>query len=414
MNLFRFPTFLAAALGGAALTFASIAIADTGACIPDPAALMKIPRGPDAPLPDALAARLDAVVRAVLPLAAAPGIIAGVQTPEGRWSAAYGMADPAVGTAMQTGLHTRIGSLTKTFTATLLMKLADNSALSLDDPISAYVEDIPNGEHISLRMLANMTSGLPNYTLTEAFWTDFASDSGRVYAPEDLLSYIATEPPLFEPGTQFDYSNTNTVLLGMVIEQVSGQPIGDTLRAEIIEPLGLGATVWPGRSARMPEPLAHGFTLQGENVSPDAPLDATFWNPSWGWTAGEMISTLDDLMIYGQALASGQGLLREPAQAARLSSIPEHGGYGIGLVCAGGWIGHTGALPGYNTTLYHDANSATTVVVQANSDIPASDCGDMDVLPDNPEGVVCALPATRVFTALSAALGNEFVQSSAD
>ncbi|WP_252737541.1 serine hydrolase [Citreicella sp. C3M06] len=414
MTVFRFPTFFSAALGGAVLTCASMAAADTGVCIPDPAALMKTPMGPDAPLPDAVAAQLDAAVRAALPFAAAPGIIAGVQTPEGRWTAAYGIADPETGRAMQTGLHTRIGSLTKTFTGTLLMQLADSGALSLDDPISAYVEDIPNGERISLRMLANMTSGLPNYTLTDAFWADFAADSGRVYTPEDLLSYIATEPPLFEPGARFDYSNTNTVLLGMVIEQVTGQPIGDTLRTEIIEPLGLGATVWPGRSADLPEPLARGFTLQGDDVSPDAPLEATFWNPSWGWTAGEMISTLDDLLVYGQALASGQGLLSEAAQAERLASIPANGGYGIGLVCAGGWIGHTGSLPGYNTTLYHDANSATTVVVQANSDIPAGDCGDMDVLPDNSEDAVCATPATRVFIALSSALGNEFVQPSAD
>ncbi|WP_236638421.1 serine hydrolase domain-containing protein [Mangrovicoccus ximenensis] len=362
------------------------------------------------PLPETL----DAAVRAALPLAAAPGIIAAVQSPEGRWSAAYGLADPEAGTAMAEGMHTRIGSITKTFTGTALMQLAEEGKLSLDDPISDYVEGVPNGDRITLRRLADMTSGIASYTQTDEFWNDFASDPQRVYAPGDLLAYAVPVSPIFEPGARFDYSNTNTVLLGMVIEKVTGQPVGEVFRSRIFEPLGLGNTLWPGRSAEMPEPLARGFTLQGNDISPEDPADATFWNPSWGWTAGEMISTLGDLLAYGHALATGQGLLGEEAQTERLASFPEGGGYGIGVGCGGGWLGHTGELPGYNTTLYYHVGSATTVVVQANSDIPSGDCGDADVLPENPGGVVCSGPATRVFTALAQALGAAYVQPSAD
>ncbi|WP_253949241.1 serine hydrolase [Mangrovicoccus sp. HB161399] len=403
-----------AVLAAAALASPAAAGAAEDACIPDPAALIAAPPGPDVPLPAELADRLDAALRDALPLAAAPGIIAGVQTAEGRWSAAAGLADPDAGTPMEAGMHTRIGSVTKTFTGTLLMQLAERGDLSLDDTIGSYVEDIPNGDAITLRQLADMTSGLANYTLTDTFWQAFAADPQRVYTPQELLGYAVPASPIFEPGGRFDYSNTNTVLLGLVIEKVTGAPVGDAMRSMIIGPLGLQDTIWPEASPDLPEPYARGFTLQGDDIPPEDPADATFWNPSWGWTAGEMISTLDDLLAYGHALATGQGLLGEAAQAERLASFPEAGGYGIGFGCIGGWLGHTGELPGYNTTLYTHVPSGITVAVQANSDIPSGDCGEMDVLPGNPGGVACASPATRVFAALSEALGHGFARPSAD
>lgn len=389
--------------------------AGAGACVADPTAVIaaRQVQPKSDPLPAELAAKLDAAVRGALGQAAAPGVIAGVVTPEGRWTGAWGLADPATGAPMQVGMHTRIGSVTKTFTGTALMQLAEAGKLSLDDPIGQYVPGLPNGDRITLRQLANMTSGLLSYTRAEAFLDIFFERPETVFTPAELLAFAIPGSPIFEPGEQFDYSNTNTVLLGMVIEQVTGEPIATVFDRLIFAPLGLQNTSWPGTSTDLPAPFPQGFTLQGNAATPEAPSNATHWNPAWGWTAGEMVSDLDDLLAYGRALGTGQGLLGEAAQMERLTSFPEPAGYGIGIGCTVGWIGHTGELPGYNTTVFYDTTTDTTVVVQANSDIPSGDCGEEEVLPDNPSGIACSSPASRVFAAISVALGHPFTMAPA-
>lgn len=404
----RGPLFTAAAL---ALLAASAGTAGAQTCVTDPAAVVAV-KPTDAmtgtPLSDDMAARLDEAVRDALGQAAAPGIIAGVRTPDGFWTGAWGVADPATGAPMQVGMHTRIGSVTKTFTGTALMQLAEAGKLSLDDTIGMYVPDVPNGDRITLRQLANMTSGLLSYTLTDAFQDDLFGHPDTIFTPDRLLAYALPDSPVFEPGAQYDYSNTNTVLLGLVIEKVTGHPVGEVFQAQIFDPLGMTGTVWPGNDTALPEPYPQGFTMQGNTATPDAPTNATHWNPSWGWTAGALVSNLDDLLTYGRALGTGQGVLGAAAQVERLSSFPEPAGYGIAMGCVGGWVGHTGELPGYNTTVFYDTTSDTTVVVQANSDIPSGDCGDGAVLDGNPTGIACSGPASHIFQAISGALGHPF------
>jgi D-alanyl-D-alanine carboxypeptidase len=176
----------------------------------------------------------------------------------------------------------------------------------------------------------------------------------------------------------------------------------------VFDPLGLENTSWPGQSTEMPAPFAQGFTLQGDFAKPDAPSNATHWNPAWGWTAGEVISDMADLLTYGRALGTGQGLLGPVAQAERLKSFPGPAGYGIAVGCIDGWVGHTGELPGYNTTVYYDTTSDTTVIVQANSDIASGNCPASPVLTDDPRDAVCSSPATRIFVGLTTALGHTF------
>jgi D-alanyl-D-alanine carboxypeptidase len=359
-------------------------------------------------LPAELVAKLDAAARRSFKEAAAPGIIVGVRTSAGTWTAAYGKADPVAGTPMEVGMHTRIGSVTKTFTGTVIMQLAEASKLSLDDPIEKYVPGVPNGSRISLRMLANMTSGVASYTRSTKFTDTYFAKPETIFTPDRLLAVGIGESPIFEPGARFDYSNTNTILLGMVIEKVTGKPVGDVFKAMVFDRLGLKNTSWPGESTEMPAPYAQGFTLQGDYAKPDAPSNATHWNPAWGWTAGEVISNMADLLTYGRALGTGQGLLGPVAQADRLRSLPAPAGYGIAFGCIDGWVGHTGELPGYNTTVYYDTASDTTVIVQANSDIPSGDCAESPVLTDDPRNAPCSSPATRIFVGLSEALGHPF------
>jgi D-alanyl-D-alanine carboxypeptidase len=361
-----------------------------------------------APLPADVVAKLDEAARFSFKEAAAPGAIVGVRTPQGTWIAAYGKADPIAGTPMEVGMHTRIGSVTKTFTGTIIMQLAEAGKLSLDDPIEKYVPGVPNGSRISLRMLADMTSGIASYTRSTKFTDIYFAKPETVFTPDRLLAIGISESPIFEPGVRFDYSNTNTILLGMVIEKVTGEHVGDVYKKMVFHPLGLKNTSWPGEATEMPAPYAQGFTLQGDYAKPDAPSDATHWNPAWGWTAGELISTMADLLIYGRALGTGQGLLGHAAQAERLRSFPSPAGYGIAIGCIDGWVGHTGELPGYNTSVFYDTTNDATVVVQANSDIASGDCPESPVPTDDPRDAVCSSPATRIFVALSTALGHTF------
>jgi D-alanyl-D-alanine carboxypeptidase len=248
-----------------------------------------------------------------------------------------------------------------------------------------------------------------SYTRSTAFTDRFFAHPETVFTPEELIAAGVSESPLFAPGERFDYSNTNYILLGLVIEQVTGDPVGEVLEEQIFAPLELENTLWPGDSPELPEPYAQGFTLQGDTATPQAPDNATHWNPSWGFTAGDLISTMDDLLVYGRALGTGHGLLGEQAQRERLTSFqPPESGYGLGFGCIDGWVGHTGELPGYNTTVYYDTTSDTTVVVQVNSDIASGDCPESPVLADDPKTLPCLSPATRIFADLSTTLGRTF------
>jgi D-alanyl-D-alanine carboxypeptidase len=133
-------------------------------------------------------------------------------------------------------------------------------------------------------------------------------------------------------------------------------------------------------------------------------------DPAWGWTAGELISTNSDLLTYGRALGTGQGVLDAKTQAERLASVPGPAGYGLAFGCAGGWVGHTGELPGFNTNLFHHTGSDITVAVQVNSDIASGTCTESPTLADDHTSptAVCSAPATRIMTAIATALDHPF------
>jgi D-alanyl-D-alanine carboxypeptidase len=357
-------------------------------------------------LPAPLAAKLDEAARSSFKSAAAPGAIVGVRTPEGTWTAAYGLADPTTNAPMTSDMHVRIGSVTKTVTGTALLQLAEEGKLSLDDTIDKYVSGIPNGNQITLRMLANMTSGIASY-YTQAFLDKYFGHPETIFTPDQLIAYGVAESPVFKPGERFDYSNTNTILLGKVIEKVTGQPVEVAFQQKIFVPLRLADTSLPTDSPAIPAPHPQGYTLQGSGT-PDDPANATNWSPSFGWTAGGLISTLSDMLVYDRALGTGQGLLSPATQTERLNSFPEPAGYGIALGCIDGWIGHTGELPGFNTAVYYDTTTDTSVVTMVNSDISSGNCSQSPTLTDNPTDIPCSSPATRMFVGLSTALGHTF------
>jgi D-alanyl-D-alanine carboxypeptidase len=365
------------------------------------------------PLPPEQRAELDAAVRAVLRVASTPGAVVGVQTPEGRWVRGFGIADVRSKARMRPTVHHRIGSVTKTFTAAVLMQLVGEGTLSLDDTIDKYLSGVPNGETITLRQVADMTSGVASYTKNPAFTKALFANPERRWTPDEVLKLGLEESPDFPPGTEFEYSNTNFLLLGKVIEGVEDKPIGVVYRERIFDPLKLRETSWPAGSTRLPAPHAQGYTLQGQ--SSDVPVDATRWSVSAEWTAGELISTVRDLLVYGRATGTGEGLLSPGLQQQRLDSfnprIPPESptlSYGFGLVNDNGWIGHTGQVPGFTTAVYYHPDIDTTVVVEANSDIASGECRGQEELEHDPISAPCANPADRIMRAIARALGRPY------
>jgi D-alanyl-D-alanine carboxypeptidase len=367
----------------------------------------------------ATTADLDAALKKSFKESDAPGVVAAVQTPEYTWIRALGVADRASEETMTPEMYHRAGSVTKTFTATLLLQAEAKGLLSLDDTIDQYVKGVPNGDEITLRQMATMTSGIATYSETKKFDGDPGADPYRVWEPEELVKIGIEDSPLFDPGAQFDYSNTNYVLLGLLLEKVTGKPIGELYRRWIIEPLGLKDTSFPDTSdTSLPDPHAQGYTLQGRS-SGEKPRNATDWNASWTWTAGMMISTVDDLLAYGRAMGTGKGLLSPKQQDERIDSLvsdvppfdrpPLKGdyGYGLGLMKEHGWIGHSGVIPGYNTALYYNRELDAVVVVETDSDIFSGECPEgRPTMKDGAQNIPCDVPASRIFKALAEAVGK--------
>lgn len=403
------PTNTASSPGTDPTASAAGSTSPTGSCVADPAAVIgrTLPPAARGPMPESVATSLDSAAREGLTKAPTAGTVVAVRNPQGTWIQAYGLADEATNTPMTTDVYQRIGSVTKTFTGTLVLQLVQDGLVELDDPISKHLDGIPRGDDVTVRMLLNMTSGIASYTLDEGFQRDLFTEPNKVWTPDQLLALGLSLPRRFEPGAQFDYSNTNTVILGKLIEKRRGVSYDEALRTRIFEPLGLTGTSMPGPDGALPSPHPTGLTLQGLPDGVTTPQDATDWNPTWGWSAGQLTSTAEDLLIYGRAMATGQGLVDAPTQTERLT-FEAPAGYGLAVGCIDGWLGHTGELPGFNTTLFYDTRSDTIVTVLANSDIASGDCTETPTLPDNPKDLPCMDPAVRIFVSVSAALGHEF------
>jgi D-alanyl-D-alanine carboxypeptidase len=319
-------------------------------------------------------AQVSAAVRTVMKKLGIPGVILGVwQRGEAPIVKAFGSrtVDLAAGGPgpedMSPGLYMRIGSETKTFTATAVLQLVGAGRVGLDDPISKYVKGIPNGGNITVRDLGDMRSGLVDFTENEAWEAEYLAAPRRAWRPRQLLAASFALPPAFPPGQGYEYSNTNYVVLGLLVEAVTGERIGPYVERHILAPLHLDHTLVPA-GAEYPKPRADGYT-----PAPDDQhlVNTTSWSFSWAFSAGTMISKLQDLRTWAKAVATGA--LLKPAvqrQRERFLPIPDSplAGYGFGLFNVDGWIGHDGAVPGFESlTVYLPAKQATMVIL-LNSD----------------------------------------------
>jgi D-alanyl-D-alanine carboxypeptidase len=314
----------------------------------------------------------------------APGIIVGIWAPgRATWTCAAGLADVATKEPARLQDATRIGSVTKTFVGTLVLQLVDQGKLSLDAPIGRWLPNVPDARQVTIRELLNMTSGIFEYgddpgLLQQAL--QHVKVQGNVvtgdyhWQPRQLVAFAAKHPLYFAPGTGSHYSSTNFIILGMLLEKVTGRPLADLLQAKITGPLHLAHTLLPS-GASLSAPYWHGYTqLPGST----AVLDATHVDSSFAWAAGGMVSTLDDLHVWAQALATG-ALLSPTLQAQRLQMTPQSGHtYGMAIFdgFAGltrGYVGHGGDATGYATIMLYQSATRTTIVVLMNFDpVPAN------------------------------------------
>jgi len=261
----------------------------------------------------------------------------------------------------------RIGSITKTFVVTIVLQLVDEGRVRLADPLSRFAlgVHVPNGDHITVRELCEMRSGLYEaYNTPELQRMDLSPQTH--VDPRQIVTWALHQKPLFAPGARYSYSNTNYLLLGLIIESLTHDTLGNQIRARILSPLGLHDTSFPLYDPNMSTPYAHGYGPTPIGGWQDISI---YLPPSLTWAAGSMTSTVPDMKRWVDSYVTGT-LNSAATQRARLQCLPtgDQGlGYGLGVGCSGGWYGYTGGLPGYNAAAYYLPSRDATLIVVVNA-----------------------------------------------
>ena len=271
---------------------------------------------------------------------------------------ASGVAEMATNTPIKVDDRFRIGSLSKTYVAAVLLQLDEEDKLSLDDRIDRWVPGlIPNGAEITVRQLLNHSSGIANYEEHPSYLAPYmAGDVAHVTTPEQLVAMGNEQGSRFAPGTSSAYSNTNYTVAGLIIEKATGDSLGEQLDQRIFRPLKLNATYLP-TTAEGDARQAHGYFGMGGPT----PTDVTRFSPSIGWAGGGIISTTEDVTRFYGALLGGR-VLSDESLKQMMTTVPSDYGtaYGLGLArrelpCGSVW-GHGGNFPGYLVETYSSAD----------------------------------------------------------
>jgi D-alanyl-D-alanine carboxypeptidase len=320
----------------------------------------------------AIRARLNAALAAAMAADKAPGAIAGVWQGNRAWTVARGTGDLATGAPMGLADHFRIASNTKAVVATAVLRLADQGRIGLNDPVSDYVAGVPEGRQITITQLLQHTSGLADY-YTDAFQAAVFAHPTRRWATSTLLALGYARSRLFPPGTAWSYSNTGYLLLGEVIQKVTGQPLAAALQRLVFAPLGLRATSFPS-GPQLPAPHAHGYVAE---TTGGGLTDITTLSPTIAAAAGAIVSTLGDLRTLATAIGDG-ALLTPATQRLRLHTVPipdspPYVGYGLGLIVLNDFYGHDGEIPGFISAILSSPAHHTTIVVMLNNSTAGGD-----------------------------------------
>ena len=323
-----------------------------------------------------------------------PGAMVLLRTPQREFIVSYGTTQLGAATAPRADTHFRIASNTKTMTSAVILLLAQEGKIALGDSISKYVAGIPSGDAITIAELLSMRSGLYNYTNASELAASLDHDPARAWTPAELLAIALRHPPTFPPGQAYEYSNTNYLLLGMIVEKVETKALADVFAARLFGPLGMRETSLPASSSNtLPEPYSHGYLYGSSSYAlTDAPYpanlqaqakagtlkpnDDTDQNPSYALAAGGAISTARELAVWICALVGGEVLssssqrqwLESPAPEDTNKPDGQKYGYGIAQISFGPnrLYFHGGEMPGYNSFMGHDPINDVTLIVWTN------------------------------------------------
>lgn len=330
--------------------------------------------------------RLQSVMDAAQAGGTFAGITAGVVLPDGAsFGLAAGVSDRETKTPMKPSDRLLMGSVGKTYVAAVALQLIEEGKISLEDKISAWLgrepwfPRLPNGEGATIRHLMTHTSGLVRYEFQEKFTNDLTRQAAKAWKPEELLAYILDLEPPFAPGQGWEYSDTNYIVLGLILERAGGAPYYDLLKKRVLNPLKLDDTV-PSDSRNIPG-LVQGYAGPGNPFGgTDAMIkDGLFAiNPQFEWTGGGLASTAEDLARWAKFLYEGNAF--NPALVATMvgAAVPARLGpdvkYGLGVIIrptplGPGW-GHSGFFPGYLTEMMYFPDHRLAVAVQVNSGVP--------------------------------------------
>ena len=384
----------------AAVTAWALALGQTGApprdaaTVPEAASEAPTANGgaaqPIQPAWRELPEEIEATVREFLHEQGAAGIAVAVSTgPQtgsavgARYITALGSADPNRGWTPETPSAYR--SITKSLVGTVILQLAAEGRLGLDDPVADWVPEVaglsydgePVGRDITVRMALAMRTGLAEFSSTQAFSERLLEDYTRSFADDELLGYALDVPLGFLPGMAYQYSNSNTLVLAEIVRDVTGQSWDEAVRSRILAPLGLSTVHYPGDANPADDGAAAPYASDGGSLIGLAQASPTLYGASGG-----LFGDVGDLLAWGRALGTGQ-LLPSAVQAERLTALsepsaeslgsPYYTGYGLAAGEIDGWWGHSGTGLGYESLILFDPASGTTVAILINTQLLSPD-----------------------------------------
>jgi CubicO group peptidase (beta-lactamase class C family) len=303
------------------------------------------------------AAQIVALARAAMEQDALNAVILRV-TIDGHELVTAALGESMTGVPATADMHFRNGAVAISYVSTLLLTLVDDGVLRLDDPLAIWMPELPNADKVTLRMLANMTAGYRDYETNDQFDKDLYINPFRQWTPEELIAIGLSQPPYFEPGTNWSYAHIDYVILGLVLEKATGRSMVDLLQERVLGPLGLKNTA-NSFTAAIPEPALHAFSSERRaalGIAPGTPFyeESTYWNPSWFVRGAVQTTNIYDMTAT--AIAIGEGTLLSPAShQAQLNSLPLGFGaplagcpschtfttayiYQLGVVRSGNWL----------------------------------------------------------------------------
>lgn len=297
----------------------------------------------------------------------APGWMVGIWTPTESYESVNGLADISNNTTIDKSQLIRIGSITKTFTATLVLILCDEGKLNLDDKLSQYLPDYSDADLITIKQLLMHKSGIVSWDENDDVRMSVYNGTGD-WTIDKLIAWGATQPLLSEPGTEFHYSNNGYFILGKIIEQASGMTVAQAMEEKIVLKLGLNGT-FMAESPCPDNDVIHGYDASsGILEDMTGTSQAIAINYELAWTAGGILSTLEDLHKWSRAVALGE-LISDSLHQQQLPVLnppnsvnPYWSGYGMGISQTEDWIGHTGAVCGYICNMSYNLEDDVTIV----------------------------------------------------